>query len=307
MRQRRIVWTARIPGVLLSSVYIMDMPFDSNKTSFNLTPLSTRTEIPSGIWSKCKGCGTVVYRRALEANMSVCPSCGYYYPLTAEQRIRMLTDNNAKGFTETDKKLHSLDPLNFGGDGEYSAKLLENQAKTGLSEAVVTGKAFLDGRRFGLAVMDFRFMGASMGSVVGEKITRLTEWATKRELPLVIVTASGGARMQEGALSLMQMAKTAGALMRHDEAGLPLFIIFTHPTTGGVTASFASLGDVLIAEPHALIGFAGPRVIEQTTHQKLPDGFQQSEYLLKHGLIDAIVERKNLRSTLSQLLKVFKK
>ena len=283
------------------------MPFDSNKTSFSLAPASSRAEIATGIWSKCKGCGTVVYRRSLEANMSVCPSCGYHYPLTAAQRIRMLTDNSARGFTEIDRKLHSLDPLNFGGDGEYAAKTLESQAKTGLADAVVTGKAFLDGSRFGLAVMDFRVMGASMGSVVGEKITRLAEWSTKRELPLVIVTASGGARMQEGALSLMQMAKTAGALMRHDQAGLPLFIILTHPTTGGVTASFASLGDIMLAEPHALIGFAGPRVIEHTTHQKLPEGFQQSEYLLQHGLIDAIVERKNLRATLSQLLRVFKK
>lgn len=284
------------------------MPFFENKTSFSLAASpAQRTEIPSGIWSKCRSCGTVIYRRALEANMSVCPSCGYYYPLTAWQRIRMLTDAGAKGFTEMDKGLHSLDPLNFGGDGEYAAKLLEAQQKTGLMDAVVTGKAFLDNMRFGLAVMDFRFMGASMGAAVGEKIARLTEWTTRRELPLVIVTASGGARMQEGALSLMQMAKTAGALMRHDEAGLPLFIIFTHPTTGGVTASFASLGDVLLAEPHALIGFAGPRVIEQTTHQKLPEGFQQSEYLLQHGLLDSIVERKNLRSVLSQLLQVFRK
>lgn len=264
-----------------------------------------RKEIPPGLWSKCKACGEVIYRRALNANMNVCPSCGHYSPLTAWERILQLTDNSEKGFTEIDARLSSLDPLNFGGDGEYAEKLKETRAQTTLEEAVVTGKAWLEGHRFGLAVMDFRFMGASMGSVVGEKITRLAEWTTKRELPLVIVTASGGARMQEGAYSLMQMAKTAAAIERHDEEGLPLIIILTHPTTGGVTASFASLGDVIIAEPQALIGFAGPRVVEQTTRQKLPENFQRSEYLLQHGFIDAIVERKNLRSVLSRLLKTF--
>ncbi len=281
------------------------MPFTSdNQPSFNLAPPGSRTEITAGMWSKCPNCDEVIFKRVLEAKQWVCPSCGHYYTLTAWQRIEMLTDAGGKGFVEMDRKLTSADPLRFG-DGSYSQKLLDAREKTGLKEAVVTGKAFLDGRRFALAVMDFRFMGASMGSAVGEKITRLAEWATKRELPLVIVTASGGARMQEGALSLMQMAKTAGALMRHDEAGLPLFIILTHPTTGGVTASFASLGDIILAEPKALVGFAGPRVIEQTTRQKLGDDFQRSEYLQEHGFIDAIVERKDLRRTLSNLLRTF--
>ncbi len=278
------------------------MSIHDTVTSFNL---GERKEIPAGLWSKCKACGEVVYKRDLLAHYGVCPACGFYSPLTAMERIHLLTDSGSKGFTEMDAKLRSVDPLNFAGDGSYPKKLKESQEKTGLTEAVVTGKAYLDGRRFGLGVMDFRFMGASMGSVVGEKITRLAEWTTKRELPLVIVTASGGARMQEGALSLMQMAKTAAALERHDEAGLPTIIILTDPTTGGVTASFASLGDIILAEPHALIGFAGPRVVEQTTRQKLPENFQRSEYLLEHGFIDAIVERKDLRNVLSGLLRDF--
>ncbi len=266
-----------------------------------------RKEIPPGLWCKCTSCGEVIYTRAMQANLNVCPSCGYYAPLTAWERIRQLTDATEKGFVEMDDRLTSLDPLGFAGDSSYVAKLREAQQKTGLPEAVITGKAWLEGHRFGLAVMDFRFMGASMGAVVGEKITRVTEWATRRELPMVIVTASGGARMQEGALSLMQMAKTAGAVERHDEEGLPLIIILTHPTTGGVTASFASLGDVILSEPHALVGFAGPRVVEQTTRQKLPENFQRAEYLLQHGFIDAIVERKDLRSTLSGLLRSFQR
>ena len=264
-----------------------------------------RKEIPAGLWCKCQSCGEVIYIRAMQANLNVCPACGYYTPLTAWERIHQLTDHTKKGFTEIDETLTSLDPLNFANNSSYLAKLRESQQKTGLREAVITGKAWLDGHRFGLAVMDFRFMGASMGAVVGEKITRVIEWATRRELPMVIVTASGGARMQEGALSLMQMAKTAGAVERHDEEGLPLIIILTHPTTGGVTASFASLGDVILSEPQALVGFAGPRVVEQTTRQKLPENFQRAAYLLQHGFIDAIVERKDLRSTLSGLLKTF--
>ncbi len=283
------------------------MDFNDTQTSFNLPAPGSRTEIPAGLWSKCPACGEVVYRRALEANLSVCPTCGHYQPLTARERIKLLTDADKKGFNEMAEDLRSCDPLDFAGDGSYPRKLNDARQKTEMTEAVIVGKAFLDKRRFGLAVMDFRFMGASMGSVVGEKITRLAEWTTKRELPLVIVTASGGARMQEGALSLMQMAKTAGAIMHHDEEGLPTIIILTNPTTGGVTASFASLGDVILAEPQALIGFAGQRVIEQTTHEKLPEGFQRAEYLLKHGFIDAIVERKDLRATLSRLLRDFER
>lgn len=274
--------------------------------SFTLHGAGTKNGAPADLWTTCKECGESIYTRSLEDCLFVCPHCGHYHPLTAWQRIRLLTDAGHGGFTEVNAGVTSWDPLDFQG-GTYATKLVENRQKTGLNEAVVTGKAYLDGQRYGLAVMDFRFMGASMGSAVGEKITRLCEWTTKRELPLVIVTASGGARMQEGAYSLMQMAKTSGAIMRHEEAGLPLFTILTNPTTGGVTASFASLGDVILAEPHAMVGFAGPRVIEQTTHQKLPDGFQTAEYLVEHGFIDAVVERQHLRMTLSNLLRIFEK
>ncbi len=282
------------------------MAQDTQHSSFDLQKRGRVANLPPDLWTKCKSCGESIYTRSLEDCLYVCPHCGFYHPMTAWQRIRLLTDDTHRGFTETNAGLISCDPLHFN-NGAYADKLLESRQITGLNEAVVTGKAYLDGQRYGLAVMDFRFMGASMGSAVGEKITRLCEWTTKRELPLVIVTASGGARMQEGALSLMQMAKTSGAIMRHDEAGLPLIIILTHPTTGGVTASFASLGDVILAEPNALIGFAGPRVIEQTTHQKLPPNFQRAEYLLAHGFVDAIVERQQLRMTLSNLLRIFER
>ncbi len=261
---------------------------------------NSKIDIPAGLWLKCKSCEEVLYQNSLEANLFVCPVCGYHYSVTAQQRIKQLTDANS--FQEIDATVHSLDPLNFAGDHSYQEKLLHSSSKTGLQEAVLSGTATLNQIPFALAVMDFRFMGASMGSAVGEKITRMLELALERRLPALIVTASGGARMQEGILSLMQMAKTSAAIMRHDEAGLPLIVILTNPTTGGVTASFASLGDVILAEPKALIGFAGPRVIKQTTQADLPEGFQSAEFLLKHGFIDRIVERKNLRCELALLL-----
>lgn len=262
---------------------------------------ATPAEIPVGLWNKCKSCEEVIYTSSLENNHFVCPSCKYHYPLTAWQRIELLTDED--GFTEIDPALHSYDVLSFGGDQSYALKLTSAEEKTGLREGVVTGKAVLQGCEYFLAVMDFRFMGASMGSAIGEKITRMLEISCQERRPAVIVTASGGARMQEGILSLMQMGKTSGAAMRMDEAGLPLIIILTDPTTGGVTASFASLGDIILAEPKALIGFAGPRVIKQTTKTDLPEGFQSSEFLLKHGFIDRIVERKDLRHELALLFK----
>jgi len=262
---------------------------------------SNNNAIPVGLWLKCKSCEEVIYQNSLEANLFVCPACAHHYSVTAQQRIKQLTD--ADSFEEVDAGMHSLDPLNFAGDNSYQEKLLSSANKTGLQEAVISGTATLNKMPYALAVMDFRFMGASMGSVVGEKITRMLELAIERKLPALIVTASGGARMQEGILSLMQMAKTSAAIMRHDEAGLSLIIILTNPTTGGVTASFASLGDVILAEPKALIGFAGPRVIKQTTQAELPEGFQSAEFLLKHGFIDRIVERKNLRSELKILLR----
>ena len=239
----------------------------------------------------------------LEQNAQVCPHCGYHYPCTAQQRLDLLLDANS--FIPCNDTLHSSDVLNFADDGSYAKKLVSSAKKTGLNEAVVTGFGTIQGHKVAIAVMDFRFMGASMGSAVGEKITRLTEEATEQRLPLIIVSASGGARMQEGALSLMQMAKTSAALMRHDEAGLPYFTVLTNPTTGGVTASFASLGDVILAEPKALIGFAGPRVIKKTTQADPPPGFQSAEFLLEHGLIDRVTPRQKLKAELARLLAAF--
>ena len=267
---------------------------------FTAPPAENRPEISAGLWLKCKGCEQMIAQFTLEQNAQVCPHCGYHYPCTAQQRLDLLLDANS--FIPCNDTLHSSDVLNFADDGSYAKKLVSSTKKTGLNEAVVTGFGTIQGHKVAIAVMDFRFMGASMGSAVGEKITRLTEEATEQRLPLIIVSASGGARMQEGALSLMQMAKTSAALMRHDEAGLPYFTVLTNPTTGGVTASFASLGDVILAEPKALIGFAGRRVIENTIHQKLPADFQTSEYLEKHGFIDKIVERKDMKHFLAKML-----
>ncbi len=259
-----------------------------------------RSDLNTGHWQKCRKCEQLIYQSQLEENLMVCPLCGFHYPLPAWRRVELLTDANS--FVEHDSDLVSYDVLDFAQDGSYGRKLEDAKAKTRLKEAVITGEATLDGQPFMLAVMDFGFMGASMGSAVGEKIARLVEAATATRQPVVLVTASGGARMQEGALSLMQMAKTSAALMRHDEAGLLAIVILTNPTTGGVTASFASLGDIILAEPKALVGFAGPRVIEQTTKAKLPDDFQSADSLLRHGFIDRIVERRNLRRELSFLL-----
>ncbi|MCX6985271.1 MAG: acetyl-CoA carboxylase, carboxyltransferase subunit beta, partial [Lentisphaerae bacterium] len=243
----------------------------------------TKKGIPHGIWDKCKDCNELVFKKQLEENLNVCPTCEFHHSMTAQSRIELLTDPGT--FSEIDMNMGSVDVLKFEGVGLYSEKLQQNQEKTGMKDAVVCGTAKLNGKDYALAVMDFRFLGASMGSVVGEKITRITELATAKRLPLVIVTASGGARMYEGMLSLMQMAKTSGALARHAVTGLPYIVIMTHPTTAGVTASFASLGDITIAEPKALIWFAGPRVIKDTTQAKLPEGFQSSEFLMKKGMI----------------------
>jgi acetyl-CoA carboxylase carboxyl transferase subunit beta len=243
----------------------------------------------------------VVYTTKLEDNGQVCPLCGFHYPLTAEQRIALLTDDGS--FVEQDQELRSGDPLEFEAAGvSYKQKYKEAVEKTGVNSAVRCGLATLDSQPYALGVMDFRFMGGSMGSVLGEKVTRITETATEKGVPLVVVTASGGARMQEGMLSLMQMAKTSAALARHADAGLPYVVIMTHPTTAGVTASYASLGDVIVAEPGALIGFAGARVIKQTTQSELPEGFQSAEFLVKHGFIDRIIPRDQLRHELSLLL-----
>ena len=262
-----------------------------------------KKEIPEGLWEKCKKCEEIIFTKTREENLNICPRCSYHYPMTAQQRIALLTDEGT--FKEIDADIESVDTLKFEGVASYTDKLAASKKKTGLTDAVVCGHAKLNGIHYALGVMDFRFLGASMGAVVGEKITRLIEYATAKKLPLVIVTASGGARMYEGMISLMQMAKTSAALERHQEALLPYIVIMTHPTTAGVTASFASLGDLIVAEPDALIGFAGPRVIKDTTQANLPEGFQTSEFLLKKGLIDRIIDRRNLRAEIALLLEYF--
>jgi acetyl-CoA carboxylase carboxyl transferase subunit beta len=255
-----------------------------------------------GLWSKCPECGLVVYRKDLVANASVCKGCGYHHRIHSDERIRLLAD--PESFVPLDEELSPTDPLAFKDRRSYADRIRDSQASTGLRDAVVTGLCRSSAIPLALGVMDFRFMGGSMGSVVGEKLTRLIETATARRLPVLIVCASGGARMQEGMLSLMQMAKISGALQLHREAELLYIPLLTHPTTGGVTASFAMLGDLILAEPKALIGFAGRRVIEQTLREKLPDGFQTAEYLQDHGFVDAIVDRTALKTTLASLLRL---
>ena len=255
-----------------------------------------------GLWSKCPDCGQVVYTKDLRANASVCANCGYHNRISSDERVAVIADPGS--FQSFDNSLAPTDPLGFKDRRAYADRLKESQAATGLKDGVVTGVCRVEGMAMALAVMDFRFMGGSMGSVVGEKITRLIERATQDNLPLLVVCASGGARMQEGMLSLMQMAKISGALERHREAELLYLPLLTHPTTGGVTASFAMLGDLILAEPKALIGFAGRRVIEQTLREKLPDNFQTAEYLQDHGFVDTIVPRTQLRSTLATLLRL---
>jgi acetyl-CoA carboxylase carboxyl transferase subunit beta len=259
-------------------------------------------EIADGLWTKCEACGVLAYTKDLRANQMVCLECHHHRRVFSDERIRQLIDANT--WVSLDDHLRPTDPLKFRDRKQYSDRLRETQEKTRLTDAVQTGSGQLEGLPVALGVMDFRFMGGSMGSVVGEKLTRLIEHATVRRLPLTIVCASGGARMQEGMLSLMQMAKISGALERHREARLLYIPVLTHPTTGGVTASFAMLGDIILAEPKATIGFAGRRVIEQTLREKLPDDFQTSEYLLQHGFVDAIVPRTQLKKTLAQLIRL---
>lgn len=259
-------------------------------------------EIADGLWTKCPACGVLAYTKDLEANQMVCLECDHHIRIYSDERINQLIDANT--WMPLDEQVRPTDPLKFRDRKAYSDRLRETQEKTHLVDAVQTGTGQLDGLSMALGVMDFRFMGGSMGSVVGEKLTRLIEQATLRRLPVVIVCASGGARMQEGMLSLMQMAKISGALERHREAKLLYIPVLTHPTTGGVTASFAMLGDLILAEPQATIAFAGRRVIEQTLREKLPDDFQTSEYLLQHGFVDAIVPRTQLKKTLAQLIRL---
>ncbi len=264
----------------------------------------SKRDIPTGLWTKCELCGQLLYNKALDENLRVCPKCEFHFPLTAHQRLHLMLDQGT--FQEWDADLAPVDPLQFSVPRPYSEKIVEEQRICGMTDACVTGKGGLDGHELVIGLTDSRFMMGSMGSVVGEKLTRAIERATELNLPLVIVSGSGGgARMQEGMLSLMQMAKTSAALMRLDERGGLFISLLTHPTMAGVLASFATLGDLIIAEPKALIGFTGPRVIEQTIRQKLPEGFQRSEFLLEHGLIDQIIHRRELKGTLSRLISHF--
>ncbi len=257
-----------------------------------------KKDMPEGLWIKCPSCGESLYEQALAKNLRVCTHCQHHFTLSAEERIALLADEGS--FEEIDAKLDSVNPLGFK---DYLGKVKAYQAKTGLTEAVLTGRAKIEGLPVLLAIMDFRFLGASMGSVVGEKITRAIEMATKEKCAVIVFSASGGARMHEGILSLMQMAKTSGALARQSEARLPYISVLTHPTTGGVTASFATLGDIILAEPKCMIGFAGPRVVKETTHSDLPPGFQTAEFMMEHGLVDTIVPRSEMRNTLGRLLR----
>lgn len=271
------------------------------KPKYTIVKVAKKKDIPEGLWTKCEDCEDIVYNKALEENMKVCPKCNYHFVLTAPERIATLLD--AGSFEERDSGLRSIDPLLFKGPKSYEEKLKEDQEVTGLSEACISGRGAIEGRRVIFVVTDSRFIMGSMGSVVGEKIARATELATNLRLPLVIVSGSGGgARMYEGLFSLMQMAKTSAAIAKLHEAGVPYISVLTNPTMAGVMASFASLGDIIMAEPKALIGFTGPRVIEQTIRQKLPPGFQRSEFLLEHGLLDMIIHRKNLKAGIAQAI-----
>jgi acetyl-CoA carboxylase carboxyl transferase subunit beta len=260
-----------------------------------------REDIPEGLFQKCPGCGEVVHEIEVTENQRVCPHCDYHFPQSAKERIESLLDPGS--FVEMDASLHSVDSLRFKGMATYKDRLKKYQESTGLIDAVLSGYGTLEGIRVAIAVMDFAFLAATMGSVVGERITRVIEYATAERIPVIIISASGGARMYEGMLSLMQMAKTSGALARHAEARLPYISVLTNPTTAGVMASYASLGDIIMAEPKSMIGFAGPRVIKETTHQDLPKGFQTAEFLEEHGLIDQIVHRKNLRPRIAEFLR----
>ena len=259
-----------------------------------------KREMPEGLWQKCPECGEVIHNLELSQNLKVCPKCDHHFTFSAKERIENLIDEGT--FEEFDQNLLSVDVLKFTGVASYSERLESYREKTGLKDAVVTGFGRLSGHDVGLAVMDFNFLAATMGSAVGEKITRLVEKGTKAGRPIIVVTASGGARVYEGMLSLMQMAKTSAALARHAQLRLPYFVVLTNPTTAGVMASFASLGDIILAEPKCMIGFAGPRVIRETTHQDLPPGFQTAEFLQRHGFIDLIVRRPELRTTLTRLV-----
>jgi acetyl-CoA carboxylase carboxyl transferase subunit beta len=280
-------------------------PPPSTETAFVKKPKlsggkSRKRDIPEGLWTKCPKCATMLYDKELDENLKVCMKCNHHFPIGARERIHSLVETCS--FEEMDAEMESVDVLEFTGVASYKDKLQSYMRGTGLKDAVITGVGRIHAHRVALGVMDFGFLGGSMGSVVGEKLTRMIEAATEKGLPVAIISTSGGARMYEGMFSLMQMAKTCGALAYHAKARLPYISILTHPTTAGVMASYASVGDIIIAEPCAMIGFAGPRVIKDTTQAELPPGFQTAEFLLDHGLIDAIVPRKEIKEKLAYYL-----
>lgn len=263
----------------------------------------SKVRMPEGLWIKCDNCKEIIYKPELERNANVCPHCQFHFRLSARARIDLLVDPGS--FEERNAAVHSQDPLHFKDQKSYPERIRAAKKATGMEDALLSGIAMIGGQRVSLCALEFGFMGGSMGSAVGEKVTRAIEAAIRERIPFIAISCSGGARMQESILSLMQMAKTSAALARLGRARLPYISILTDPTTGGVTASYAMLGDIHIAEPNALIGFAGPRVIQDTIRQELPAGFQRAEFLLAHGFVDMIVERKNLRQTLIQLLEFF--
>ncbi len=280
------------------------MPLFPRKPKYTIVKIAKKRDIPEDLWTRCEECNELIYNKKLDENMRVCPKCGFHFTLGAHERVKLLIDEGT--FQETDASLESVDPLSFSGPKTYKEKLKKDQELTGLKDAVITGEGKLAGKPVFIGVTDSRFIMGSMGSVVGERLTRIIERSTETHNPLIIVSGSGGgARMYEGMFSLMQMAKTSAALSHHNKAGCLFLSILTNPTMAGIMASFASLGDLIIAEPKALIGFTGPRVIEQTIRQKLPHGFQRSEFLLSHGLIDMIVHRKNLKDTIAKILGYF--
>lgn len=268
----------------------------------NIDPASQKNDLPDGLWEKCPDCGEIFHKKQLEQNVWTCPKCVYHFRIGSAEYIQVLLDHDS--FKETERKMRSADPLNFFDTKKYTDRVASAIKSTGLFDAIRTGTGKMEGREVALAVMDFKFIGGSMGSVVGEKISRLIDKAIKQKLPVIIVSASGGARMMESVLSLMQMAKTSAKLAMLAEAKLPYISVLTDPTTGGTSASFAMLGDINIAEPKALIGFAGPRIIKQTIGRDLPPGFQTSEFLLEHGFVDLVVSRKDMKMTIANFLEL---
>lgn len=277
--------------------------FKRKKAKKETAYVRERLDIPGNLWVKCYKCNQAIFTKDLEDNLKVCPKCNYHFKLTSAERIKQITDPNS--FKETNPKIKSKNFLNFTDSKNYTDRIEKSILKSSLHDAIVTGLAKINNLPVALGIMDFSFMGGSMGSVVGEKIARIIELALEKKVPVIIFSSSGGARMQEGIMSLMQMAKTSAALGRLRENSLPYISVMTDPTTGGTSASFAMLGDINMAEPDALIGFAGPRVIEQTIRQKLPAGFQRSEYVKEHGMIDVVCDRRELKGTLAKFLRWF--